>query len=101
MSDGKSRIHFDDLEALFYRFVVRMREEKKLRQICVDDQGQRIQTFRFSHFHKSLLGPTQQAQIHSIPMVSGCIAWVQFNSSPELFPGRVEIPVEGAQAVSQ
>ena len=32
MSEGKSRIYFDDLATLFYRFVVRMRKKKKLRQ---------------------------------------------------------------------
>jgi hypothetical protein len=27
-----------------------MRDEKKLRQIGFDDQGKRVQAFRFSHF---------------------------------------------------
>jgi hypothetical protein len=27
-------------------------------------------------------------------MVSGGVAWVQFNGPPEFFPGRVKVPVE-------
>ena len=34
-------------------------------------------------------------------MVSGGVAWVQFDGSPEFVPGGVEVPVEAVQAEGQ
>ena len=36
-----------------------------------------------------------------IPMVSGRVARVEFNGSPEFVPGSVEVPVEAIQAEGQ
>src|SRR6478736_8175663 len=33
-----------------------------------------------------------------IPMVRGCVAWVQRDSPAEFLPGRLKVPVEAIQA---
>ena len=48
--ERKIRVHFDRLTALVNRFIGEMGNEQQLRQIGVDDQGERIEVLRFLHF---------------------------------------------------
>ena len=59
MCESKTRIHFDRFATLSYRFVIRARNDMKLRQLSFDDQGQRIHAFCDSHFCNRFIIPTQ------------------------------------------
>ena len=54
MGETEIGIHFDRLAALPYRFVIEMRKDKKLCQVGVNDQRQRIQVRRSFSFPRSL-----------------------------------------------
>ena len=48
---------FDRLAALFYRFVRKLRNQKKLREIGIGDLGKRIQVLRHPRFRDGLTIP--------------------------------------------
>jgi RNA polymerase sigma factor (sigma-70 family) len=63
---GKPRVHLDSLAALPYRFVGKLRDEMKLRQIGVDHPGNGIQIYRLIHFRNRLFVSPHQAQMPGI-----------------------------------
>src|SRR5579862_2412113 len=97
----KIGLHFDRLTTLQYRFIVRMRKEKKFRQVSIDNERQWVQIFRLSHFVDRLVILAQEAQMPGIPVVSGCVAGIQLNRPLEFMARGVKIPVVTIQAESE
>src|SRR5579862_3943072 len=98
MCRRKERVQDYCFPALFYRFVQTMRHEKFFCQISANARRERIQTLCLLYFGNSFGLSPQRGQMPAVPLVASRVARAKLDSSRELRPGRLPIPVEVIQA---
>src|SRR5712671_6839938 len=76
MCNGKVRVHFESPPTLLHRFIIEVRDAQCIRQVCADDEGERIQALCFSQFSDALAIPSRHDQMPGIPVMSSRIAYL-------------------------
>jgi hypothetical protein len=88
---GEGGVHLNRFAASLYQFIRKGSDKKKLCKIGIYHWGNRIEIYSLFYFRGGLCISSNQAQVPGKPMVSSCIARIEFYCSPELPIGDCEI----------
>src|SRR5450432_819436 len=92
--DSEVRVHLHGFSTLPYRFFIAASDEKNVRHIRANNQGEGIQAFRSSHLCDGFASPPQYDQMPGIPLVSCGVIRAKVDGLPVLPLRGPPIPIE-------
>src|ERR1700688_288950 len=92
VSVSKIRVDLESLPQLFNRQVVLSRATESISTDRIDDERKGVELLSALDLGQSFLVSAQFRQYFGIPLMGGCIAWVQLDGTPELPLGTWPVP---------